>query len=165
MLLILVVTSYVTTCLSFFIYCLPHHLFYLDMCDVTTYVTPIVGSLSLGTISKGGHHTPWRRLKPKHDKGSHNKWSGIASDYCFTAVVYFSLPDKATMQRCFWPKLLHTRWALDDLCTIKKNPPSIAPTCRTLHRWIQSSVANRPNNVVWTSLLVFGTTRRTRAEH
>ena len=44
--LILVVTSYVTTCLSFFIYCLPCHPFYLDMCDVTTYVTPIMGSLS-----------------------------------------------------------------------------------------------------------------------
>ena len=40
-------TSYVTTFLSFFIYCLPHHLLYLDMCDVTTYVTPIVGSLIL----------------------------------------------------------------------------------------------------------------------
>ena len=45
MLLIVVVTSYVTTFLHFFIYCLPHHLFYLDMCDVTTYVTPTVGSL------------------------------------------------------------------------------------------------------------------------
>ena len=32
-------TSYVTTYLSFFIYCLPYHLFYLDMCDVTAYVT------------------------------------------------------------------------------------------------------------------------------
>ena len=40
-------TSYVTTFLSFFIYCLPHHLFYLDMCDVTTYVTPTVGSLAI----------------------------------------------------------------------------------------------------------------------
>ena len=30
----------------FFIYCLPHHLFYLDMCDVTIYVTPTVGSLT-----------------------------------------------------------------------------------------------------------------------
>ena len=48
MLLILVlVISYVITCLSFFIYCLPHHLFYLDMCDVTTYVTPTVGSMAL----------------------------------------------------------------------------------------------------------------------
>ena len=45
MLLILLVTSYVTTFLSFFIYCLPYHLLYLDMCDVTTYVTPTVGSL------------------------------------------------------------------------------------------------------------------------
>ena len=45
MLLILVVTSYVTTFLSFFIYCLPHHLLYLDMCDVITYVTLTVGSL------------------------------------------------------------------------------------------------------------------------
>ena len=36
---------YVTTCLSFFIYCLSRHLFYLDMCDVTTYITPIVGSI------------------------------------------------------------------------------------------------------------------------
>lgn len=35
----------VITFFSFFIYCLPHHLLYLDMCDVTTYVTPIVGSL------------------------------------------------------------------------------------------------------------------------
>ena len=35
----------VTTFLSFFIYCLPHHLLYLDMCDVSTYVTPTVGSL------------------------------------------------------------------------------------------------------------------------
>ena len=29
------------------IYFLPHHLFYLDMCDVTTYVTPTVGICSL----------------------------------------------------------------------------------------------------------------------
>ena len=40
-------TSYVTTFLFFFIYCLPHHVFYLDMCDVTTYVTPTVGSLAI----------------------------------------------------------------------------------------------------------------------
>ena len=26
---------------------MPHHLFNLDMCDVTIYVTPIVGSLSV----------------------------------------------------------------------------------------------------------------------
>ena len=41
MLLILIVTSYVTAFISFFIYCMPHHLFNLDMCDDTTYVTPI----------------------------------------------------------------------------------------------------------------------------
>ena len=52
MLLILLVTSYVTTFLHFFIYYLPHHLFYLDMCDVTTYVTPTVGSLT--QPSRGG---------------------------------------------------------------------------------------------------------------
>ena len=46
MLLILLVTSYITTCLSFLIYCLRHHLFYLDTCNVTIYVTPTVGSLS-----------------------------------------------------------------------------------------------------------------------
>ena len=40
------VTSYVTTCPYFLINYLPHHLFCLEMCDVTTYVTPIVGSLS-----------------------------------------------------------------------------------------------------------------------
>ena len=39
------VTSYVTTCLSFFINYMPHHLFCLDKCDVTIYVTPTVGSL------------------------------------------------------------------------------------------------------------------------
>ena len=39
------VTSYVTTCPYFLINYSPHHLFCLEMCDVTTYVTPIVGSL------------------------------------------------------------------------------------------------------------------------
>ena len=59
MLLILLVTSYVTTCLSFFIYCLPHHLFYLDMCDVTIDVTPIVGIIKSSRSSFG-------RREPAH---------------------------------------------------------------------------------------------------
>ena len=46
MLLIVVLTSYVTTFVSFFIYCMPHHLFNLDMCDFTVYVTLTVGSLT-----------------------------------------------------------------------------------------------------------------------
>ena len=37
-----IVTSYVTTCLSFFINYMPHHLFCLDKCDVITYVIPRV---------------------------------------------------------------------------------------------------------------------------
>ena len=40
------VTSYVTTCPYFPINYSPHHMFCLEMCDVTTYVTPTVGSLS-----------------------------------------------------------------------------------------------------------------------
>ena len=35
-------SSYVTTYPFFFINCLSHHLFYLDMCDVTAYVTTSV---------------------------------------------------------------------------------------------------------------------------
>ena len=36
--------------LSFLISYMPHHLFCLDKCDVTTYVTPIVGSLRGGNF-------------------------------------------------------------------------------------------------------------------
>ena len=59
MLLILLVISYVTTFLHFFIYCLPHHLFYLDMCDVTTYVTPTVGSLTSSVSNITHIKTRW----------------------------------------------------------------------------------------------------------
>ena len=40
----------VTKLVSLFLINLPHHLLYLDMCDVTTYVTPIVGSFIIFLI-------------------------------------------------------------------------------------------------------------------
>ena len=46
------VTSYVTTRPYFLINYSPHHLFCLEMCDVTTYVTPIVGSLSKEGVNR-----------------------------------------------------------------------------------------------------------------
>jgi hypothetical protein len=46
MLLIEVVTSYVTQFISLLFKSLPHKKIYPDMSDVTTYVTPIVGSLT-----------------------------------------------------------------------------------------------------------------------